>query len=120
MGRQRRKCTINYVSRSRGKYIIGQKQYVKFKTTDTPQDVWYAVYKVISDYIEVDSDVTRTSEDISAFDNPDYILSGNSQSEIDHAHHESMNEEGINVLLKLIQYAHTGSDTKNTGLTNVF
>ncbi len=76
-------------------YIIGQKQYVKFKTTDTPQDVWYAVYKVISDYIEVDSDVTRTSEDISAFDNPDYILSGNSQSEIDHAHHESMNEEEL-------------------------
>lgn len=118
-GRQRRNA-LSIMFQDPEAIYYWAKQYVKFKTTDTPQDVWYAVYKVISDYIEVDSDVTRTSEDISAFDNPDYILSGNSQSEIDHAHHESMNEEGINVLLKLIQYAHTGSDTKNTGLTNVF
>ena len=74
---------------------------------------------MIKDYIEADSDLVRTSEDETSFENPDSLLPKSIEN-VEFNENENIYGEGINVLLRLIKYAHTDANSKNTGLTNLF
>ena len=117
-GRQRRTALTSMFDDPEVIYNWASK-YCRLKKEDSGQLAVQKVYEAIVEYIEADSDVTRTSSDASYFE-AGSAFEGGETEDVPFDENNSKYGDGIKVLLRLIKCAHERKSRNGTGLTTVF